>query len=148
MVLRDFNIHMEAEVSGPAHEFLETMASLDSTQQFNGSTHMGSHLLDLVFAAKHRECVPMVANLVSPRLSWSDHHLIKCILTVALPSHGELGPIKMVHPQRLLDPVGFQDIMQEILADLVGVPVNALLDSWYTTATRVVNTLTPKHPLC
>ena len=31
LVLGDFNIHTEAEVSGPAHEFLETMPSLDLT---------------------------------------------------------------------------------------------------------------------
>ena len=87
LVLGDFNIHTQAEVSGPAHEFLETMASLDLIQQVNGSTHMGGHMLDLVFAAEQRVCAPMVANLVSA-LSWSDHHLIKCGLSVALPSHG------------------------------------------------------------
>ena len=50
LVLGDFNIHAEAEVSGPALEFLETMASLDTSQHGNGPTLMGGHTLDLAFS--------------------------------------------------------------------------------------------------
>ena len=57
-------------------------------------------------------------------------HLIKCSFTVALCSRGELGPIKMVHPHRLLGPVGFPDIMWGIPVDLVGDNVNAVVDGW------------------
>ena len=53
----------------------------------------------------------------------------------------------MVCPLRLLDPVGFQDAMQGILADLVGAAVEALVDAWYVAATRVVGRIAPKRPL-
>ena len=45
--------------------------------------------------------------------------------------HGELGPIKMVRPCRLLDPDGFQDSMRGIPADLIGASVNAVVDGRY-----------------
>ena len=105
-------------------------------------------MLDLVFGAEQRECAPMVADSVSAPLSWLDHHLIKCSLSVALPFRRELGPFKMVRPHRLLDPDGFQDIMWGILADLVGAPVNALVDGWYTAATKAVDMIATKRPLC
>ena len=41
LVLGDFNIHAEAKVAELALEFLETMASLDMSQNVNGHTHMG-----------------------------------------------------------------------------------------------------------
>ena len=50
LVLGDFNIHAEAEISGPALEFLETMASFDMSQHVNGPTHVGGHMWDLVFS--------------------------------------------------------------------------------------------------
>ena len=100
LVLGDFNIHAEVEVSGLALEFLETMASLDMSQYVNGPTHMGGHTLDLVFSTEQREFDLMVTDLVSVPLSWSDHHLIKCNLSVALPPRREHGPILMVHHQR------------------------------------------------
>ena len=37
--LGDFNIHAEAEISGPALEFLETMASLEMSQHVNSPTY-------------------------------------------------------------------------------------------------------------
>ena len=89
----------------------------------------------------------MVTNLVSVPLSWLDHHLIKCNLTVALSLHRELGPNLMVYPCRLLDPTGCQDSMQGIMIDLAGSPVEALVDGWFAAATRAVDTITPKHLL-
>ena len=86
LVLGDFSMHAEVKVSGPALEFLETMASLDISQHVKGLTHMGGHTLDLVFSTEQSECVPMVTDLVSVPLSSSDHRLIKCNLTVALPA--------------------------------------------------------------
>ena len=50
LVLGDFNIHVEVEVSGLALEFLETMASLDMSPHVNGPIHVGGHTLDLVFS--------------------------------------------------------------------------------------------------
>ena len=47
LFLGDFNVHAEVEVSSPALEFLETMASLDMSQHVNGPTHVGGHTLDL-----------------------------------------------------------------------------------------------------
>ena len=42
LALGDLNFHVEAEVSGPALEFLETMASLDMSQHVNSPTHYAS----------------------------------------------------------------------------------------------------------
>ena len=43
----------------------------------------------------------------------------------------------------VLDPVGFQDAMRGVSADLAG----ALVDGWFTAATRTVDTIAPKRPL-
>ena len=83
LVLGDFSIHAEAEVSSPALEFLETMASLNLSQHVNSPTHMGGYTLDLVFSTECSEHGLMVTDLVSVPLSWSDHHLIKCNRTMA-----------------------------------------------------------------
>ena len=91
LVLGDFNIHAEMEVSGPVLDFLGTMASWDMSQNVNGPIHVGGHMLDLVFSSEQRECGLMVTNLVSIPLSWLDHHLIKCNLTVALLHPGGAG---------------------------------------------------------
>ena len=87
----------EAGVSSPALEFLETMVSLDMSQHVNGPTHVGGHILNLIFSTERSECGLMVTDLVSVPLSSSDHHLIKCNLSVALPPCREQGPI-LVHP--------------------------------------------------
>ena len=84
-------MHAEAEVAGPALEFLETMASLNMSQHVNGPTHVGGHTLDLVFSSNWGKSGLMVKDLVSVPLSWSDHHLIKCNLTVVLPPAGSKG---------------------------------------------------------
>ena len=52
----------------------------------------------------------------------------------------------MVGPQRLLDPIGFQDSMRGIPADLT-TSVKALVDGWLATTTKAVDTITPKCPL-
>ena len=44
----------------------------------------------------------------------------------------------MVHPHKLLDPVGFQDAVLGIPADLVGTPVETLVDEWHAATTRAV----------
>ena len=67
LVLGDFNIHAEVEVSGLALEFLETMVSLDMSQHVNGPTHVGGHTLDLVFSTEQSECGLMVTDLVMVR---------------------------------------------------------------------------------
>ena len=86
-------------------------------------------MLDLVFSTNWSEHGLMVTDLVLVPLSWSDHHLIKCNLSVALPpARREQGPISMVCPRRLLDPVGFHDAMRGVMADLVGAPIEALVD--------------------
>ena len=61
--LGDFNIHAEAEVTGLALEFLETMASLDMSQHVDSLTHVGGHTLDLFFSTEQRESGPMVTDL-------------------------------------------------------------------------------------
>ena len=45
-----------------------------------------------------------------------DHHLIKYSPSVALTPLR--GAIKMVHLHKLLDPIGFQEAIQGILADV------------------------------
>ena len=104
-------------------------------------------MLYLFFSTNWSEHYLMVTDLVSVPLSWLDHHLIKCNLLMALPPHREQGPILMIHPQRLLDSIGFQDTMRGIAADLVGAPVEALVDGLATATTRPVYTIAPKHPL-
>ena len=85
LVLGDFNVHARAEASGSALEFLETMASLNMSQHVNGPTHVAGHTLDLVFSTNGSESGLMVTDLESVPLSWSDHHLMKCTLKMALP---------------------------------------------------------------
>ena len=46
----------------------------------------------------------------------------------------------MVHPRKLLDLIGFQYTMRGIPVNLAGVPVKALVDGWFTAATRAVDT--------
>ena len=53
----------------------------------------------------------------------------------------------MVHPRRLLDPVGFQDTMRGVMADLAGAPVEAMVDSWFAAMARAVDTIAPQRPL-
>ena len=53
----------------------------------------------------------------------------------------------MVCPRRLLDLIGFQDAMRGVMADLAGAPVEVLVDGWFTTAARAVDTIAPKCPL-
>ena len=65
LVLGDFNVHAEAEASGPALEFLETMASLDVSQHVNGPIYGGGHTLDLVSSTEQSECALMVTDLTS-----------------------------------------------------------------------------------
>ena len=74
------------------------MAFLNMSQHVNGPTHVGGHTLDLVFSTNGSESGPMVTDLESVPLSWSDNHLIKCTLKMALPPCKEQGPIVMVHP--------------------------------------------------
>ena len=66
LVLGDFHVHAEVEVSCPALEFLETMASLDMSQHVNGPSHMGDHTLDLVFSTEQSECCLLYTS-PSPR---------------------------------------------------------------------------------
>ena len=40
-----------------------------------------------------------------------------------------------------------QDAMRGIMADLAGAPVKALVDGWFTAATRAIDTIMPKRPL-
>ena len=77
-------------VTGPALEFLETMASLYMSQFLNGPTHAAGHTLEPVFTGQG-ECDPKVTNLISVPLLWSDHRLIKCKLSVALLPLREAG---------------------------------------------------------
>ena len=135
LVFGDFNVHAGAETTGPALEFLETMASLNMSQHVIGPTHVGGHTLDLVFTTTWNERDLMVTDLVSVPLSWSDHHLIKCNLSVALPPRREQGPISMVHPRRLLDPAGFQDAMRGVTL------------TWLAPLSRLWLTAGPSLPL-
>ena len=63
----------------------------------------------------------------SPVMVGSTIDKMKSLSGTPLP-HRELGPIKMVHPHRLLDPIGFQNAIQEIPADLVDAPLEALVE--------------------
>ena len=104
-------------------------------------------MLDLVFSTSWSECGLMVTDHESVPLSWSDHHLVKFSLKMALPPRREQGSISMVRPRRLLDPTGFQNAMRGVTADLADAPVEALVDSWFTAATRAVDMIAPKRPL-
>ena len=104
-------------------------------------------MLELVFFTKCSERGLMVTDLVSVPLSWSDYHLIKCNLSVALPPRREHGPILMDCPRRLLDPLRFQDTMRGIPAVLSGAPVKALVDVWVAAVTRAVDIVASKRPL-
>ena len=66
---------------------------------------------------------------------------------MALSPRREDGSILMVCPRRLLDPVGFQDTMRGIPAELSGAPVEALVDGWFAAITRAIDTIAPKRPL-
>ena len=45
----------------------------------------------------------------------------------------------MVHPRRLLDPIGFKDSMKGIPADLTGTLVEALVDGWLLDETNALD---------
>ena len=64
-----------------------------------------------------------------------------------LPPCREQGPILMIRPRRLPDPMRFQDTMRGIPVALPGAPVEALVDGCFSAATRAVDTIAPKHPL-
>ncbi|XP_053109988.1 uncharacterized protein LOC128326693 isoform X1 [Hemicordylus capensis] len=83
---------------------------------------------------------------ISP-LSWTDHHLVKVGLTTTSHLRRGEGPIRMVHPKRLLDPVGFQEALEGFNVGSAGDPVDALVENWNNLLTRAVDTIAPKCPL-
>ena len=142
------NIHAEAEITGPALEFLEIMASLDMSQHINMPHMRGEpYSRSGIFDRARGESGLGVTDLASDPLSWLEDHLIKFSLSMSLPSCRETGPIKMACPHRLLDPITFQDVMGVIPADLLGAPVEAHVTRWYTEVTQVADTVPPKCPL-
>lgn len=51
LLLGAFNIHAESAQDKPVPDFLATMSTLDLSQVISGSTHLGGHMLDLVFCS-------------------------------------------------------------------------------------------------
>lgn len=58
-----------------------------------------------------------------------------------------MGPMKTVHPWRLLEPEGFQETSGGFLIDLFGESIEAQVNKWYTDVAQLVDTITPKHLL-
>ncbi|KAF7245370.1 Sodium/hydrogen exchanger 10 [Varanus komodoensis] len=57
------------------------------------------------------------------------------------------GSIKLVHPQSLMDPEGFQKVLGEFLAGMVGAPVEDQVTLWNGEMAQTVDTIAPKHLL-
>ena len=64
-----------------------------------------------------------VEDLETSIVPWSDQHLLRFGQSLVTHFHGKAGRIRMVYPQRLLDPIGLQDDLGEFLVDLVGAPL-------------------------
>lgn len=84
---------------------------------------------------------------MSSAMSWSDHYLLRFGLCPVVPLCGETGPIGMVHPQRLLDHIGFQNALEGFLPDLVDTSVEAQVTNLYSKVSWPVEIIAPKCSL-
>ncbi|XP_061465819.1 uncharacterized protein LOC133376896 [Rhineura floridana] len=147
LVLGDVNIHAKATLSRAAQDFMVSMTTMGLSQYAIGPTHVAGHTLDLVFATGHGVGDLNVGGLTSVPLSWTDHCLLKFRLTVAFPLCKGRGPIKLVHPHRLMDPDGFQRALVNFPADRAGAPVETLVELWNTEMIQAVDMIAPQRPL-
>ncbi|XP_061476577.1 uncharacterized protein LOC133381454 [Rhineura floridana] len=147
LVLGDVNIHAEATLFGAAQDFMACMTTMGLSQYVTGPTHVAGHTLDLTFATGHGDGDLNVGSLTSAPLSWTDHRLLRFRLTAAFPLCKCGGPIKMVHPWRLMNPDGFQKALGSFPADRAGAPVETLVELWNAEMTRAVDMIAPVRPL-
>ncbi|XP_053151089.1 uncharacterized protein LOC128344612 [Hemicordylus capensis] len=146
IVLGDFNVHAEAPLVGAAQDFMASMATMGLSQLVSGPTHVAGHTLDLVFADREINDLEAGEFEITP-LSWADHHLVGFSLTALSALCRGGGPIKMVRPRRLMNPLGFQTALGEFPVSRAGDPVEALVDLWNGEMARAVDTVAPKRPL-
>uniref|UniRef100_A0A803TC32 Reverse transcriptase domain-containing protein n=1 Tax=Anolis carolinensis TaxID=28377 RepID=A0A803TC32_ANOCA len=145
IVLGDFNVHAEANLSGAAQDFMAAMATMGLSQLISGPTHSVGHTLDLVFCQGWEEGGGVEELTIAP-LPWTDHHLIRFRLT-APPNLCRGGGPKMVRPRRLMDPEGFLTALGEFPASSAGDPVDALVSLWNGEMTTAIDTIAPECPL-
>ncbi|XP_053154385.1 uncharacterized protein LOC128345841 [Hemicordylus capensis] len=146
IVLGDFNVHAEAPLVGAAQDFMASMATMGLSQLVSGPTHVAGHTMDLVFADREINDLE-VGEFETTPLSWTDHHLVGFSLTAPSALCRGGGPIKMVRPRRLMDPLGFQTALGEFPVSRAGDPVDALVDLWNGEMAQAVDTVARKRPL-
>ncbi|KAF7235017.1 C-type lectin domain family 2 member D, partial [Varanus komodoensis] len=147
LVLRDFNLHAEASLTGAAQDFMTSMTAMGLSQRVTGPTHERGHTLDLVFTTGQEEGGLRVRNLCLTPLSWSDHFLVRFVLESDFSLCKGVDPIVWVHPRSRMDPEGFLKALGEFPADKTGAPVEALVELWNGEMTRAVDMIAPKRPL-
>ena len=83
--------------------------------------------MDLVFSMGLEDGGLDVEGLVVTPLSWSDHFLS---LLASSPLCKDGGSMKMICPQRLMDPDGFLNALGDYPSDMVNAPVEAQITLW------------------
>ncbi|KAF7243052.1 putative RNA-directed DNA polymerase from transposon BS [Varanus komodoensis] len=147
LVLGDFNLHAETDLTGAAQDFMASMTAMGLSQHVTSPTHERGHTLDLVFSTGQEEGGLRVRNLCLTPLAWSDHFLVRFVLKSDLSLCKGADPIVWVRPRSWMDPDGFLKALGEFPADKTGAPVEALVELWNGEMTRAVDTIAPKHPL-
>ncbi|KAF7241018.1 RNA-directed DNA polymerase from mobile element jockey [Varanus komodoensis] len=147
LVLGDFNLHAETDLTGAAQDFMVSMVAMGLSQHVIGPTHERGHTLDLIFSTGQEEGGLRVRNLCLTPLSWSDHFLVRFVLESDFSLCKGADPIVWVRPRSRMDPEGFLKALGEFPADKTGAPVEALVELWNGEMTRAVDTIAPKRPL-
>uniref|UniRef100_A0A670II88 Reverse transcriptase domain-containing protein n=1 Tax=Podarcis muralis TaxID=64176 RepID=A0A670II88_PODMU len=146
VVLGDFNIHADTTLQGAARDFVESMASMGLSLNKFGPTHSHGHALDLVFTSMDVGDLTLTKS-ETKEVPWSDHFLVQLDFSATLPLCREVGPIRMVRPRHLMDPIGFQRVVGDALSQVDGLPADSLVARWNAELTRAIDCLAPKRPL-
>uniref|UniRef100_A0A670IGT7 Reverse transcriptase domain-containing protein n=1 Tax=Podarcis muralis TaxID=64176 RepID=A0A670IGT7_PODMU len=146
VVLGDFNIHADTTLQGAARDFVESMASMGLSLNKFGPTHSRGHALDLVFTSTDVGDLTL-SKSETKEVPWSDHFLVQLDFSATLPLCREVGPIRMVRPRHLMDPIGFQRVVGDVLSQVDGLSADSLVARWNAELTRAIDCLAPKRPL-
>lgn len=95
-VLSDFNIHIEAGLSGLEWDFMESMATVGLSQNITGLTYRVGHRLDLMFCTSLEKGGLIIVCILRMPLSWLGHDLLKAHNPAPkCPWQGD-GPVRLV----------------------------------------------------
>lgn len=137
LVLGDCNVHAETAASGVALDFMTAMATLGLSQVVLDPMCEAGHMLDLIVCA---EVDPSSVFLAEP-VPWLDHFLGKVILSFA-PLSCRGNELINACPQRLIDPTGFQNSLQD-LPGPAGSFLNEVTEAWNQCCRKPLTELFP-----